>query len=148
MYKIELKNIIYLKDNIFSVMERKINVKINEYFTKFKNDMRTKVLEFNFDDIVKTWKQPIDILHIDGMHDYKSVKNDFEKWSPFVKENGVIVMHDTMVNKPDFGVNQFFKEINLPKTNFGHCNGLGVVCKDINIINEIKKNFGEFINEI
>jgi hypothetical protein len=31
-------------------MERKINVKINEYFTKFKNDMRTKVLEINFDD--------------------------------------------------------------------------------------------------
>ena len=39
-----------MKDNIFSVMERKINVKINEYFTKFKNDMRTKVLEINFDD--------------------------------------------------------------------------------------------------
>jgi len=101
-----------------------------------------------FDEIVKTWNKQIDILHIDGMHDYKSVKNDFEKWSPFVKENGIILMHDTMVDNPEFGVSKFFKEINLPKTNFGHCNGLGVVCKDTNIIDEIKKNFGEFIYEI
>ena len=57
-------------------------------------------------------------------------------------------MHDTMVENPEFGVSRFFKEINLPKTNFEHCNGLGVVSKDINLINEIKKNFGEFIREI
>lgn len=101
-----------------------------------------------FNDVVKTWNKKIDILHIDGMHDYKSVRNDFETWYPFVKENGIILMHDTMVNSPGFGVNQFLREINLPKTNFGHCNGLGVVCKDINLINEIKKNFGEFIHEI
>jgi len=98
-----------------------------------------------FDDVVKTWNKPIDILHIDGLHTYEAVKNDFEKWSPFVKENGIILFHDTMVNNPEFGVNRFFNEINLPKTNFKHCNGLGVVCKDIHIINEINKNFEEFI---
>ena len=101
-----------------------------------------------FDDVVKTWNKPIDILHIDGLHTYEAVKNDFEKWSPFVKENGIILMHDTMVDDPKFGVSRFFKEINLPKTNFEHCNGLGVVSKDINLIDEIKKNFGEFIREI
>ena len=101
-----------------------------------------------FDDVVKTWNKPIDILHIDGFHTYEAVKNDFEKWSPFVKENGIILMHDTCVEKEGYGVGQFFKEITLPKTNFRHCNGLGVVSKDINLINDIKKNFGEFIHEI
>jgi predicted O-methyltransferase YrrM len=98
-----------------------------------------------FDDVVKTWNNPIDILHIDGLHTYEAVKNDFEKWSPFVKENGIILFHDTMVENPEFGVSRFFNEINLPKTNFKHCNGLGVVSKDIHIINEINKNFEEYI---
>jgi hypothetical protein len=31
-------------------MERRINIKINEYFTHFKNDLRNKILEYNFDD--------------------------------------------------------------------------------------------------
>jgi predicted O-methyltransferase YrrM len=96
-----------------------------------------------FDDVVKTWDKPIDVLHIDGLHTYEAVKNDFEKWSHFLKEDGIILMHDTMVE--GFGVKDFFKEIQLPKTNFKHCNGLGVVSKDINLINEINKNFEEFI---
>ena len=50
-----------------------------------------------------------------------------------------------MVENPEFGVNRFFNEINLPKTNFKHCNGLGVVSNDVNIINEINKNFEEYI---
>ena len=96
-----------------------------------------------FDDVVKTWKKSIDILHIDGLHTYEAAKNDFEKWSPLVKENGVILMHDTMVER--FGVKDFFEEIDLPKTNFKHCNGLGVISKNVNLINEINKNFEEFI---
>ena len=96
-----------------------------------------------FDDVVKTWEKPIDILHIDGLHTYEAAKNDFEKWSPLLKENGVILMHDTMVER--FGVKDFFEEIDLPKTNFKHCNGLGVISKNSNLINEINKNFEEFI---
>jgi len=114
---------------------------------------KVKELELNnvtiikgfFDDVAKTWNKQIDILHIDGLHTYEAVKNDFEKWFPFVKEDGIILMHDTMVEDPKFGVKRFFEEINLPKLNFKHCNGLGVVCKDINLINEINKNFEEFI---
>lgn len=34
-------------------MERRINVKINEYFIKFKQDIRTKILHSNFDDKTK-----------------------------------------------------------------------------------------------
>ena len=96
-----------------------------------------------FDDVVQTWNKEIDVLHIDGLHTYEAVKNDYEKWSPFVKENGIILLHDTMIE--NFGVKDFFNEIKLPKTNFKHCNGLGVISKNINLIHEINKNFEEFI---
>ena len=62
-----------------------------------------------FDDVVKTWEKPIDILHIDGLHTYVETlaQNDFEKWSPLLKEYGVILMHDTMVER--FGVKRFLE---------------------------------------
>jgi predicted O-methyltransferase YrrM len=122
-----------------------------EYVIKKQKELdlnNIEIIKGFFDDVVKTWDKSIDILHIDGLHTYEAVKNDFEKWSPYVKESGIILMHDTMVDDPKFGVGRFFKEITLPKTNFGHCNGLGIVSRDINLINEIKKNFGEFIREI
>ncbi|NIS72274.1 MAG: hypothetical protein GTO12_26100 [Proteobacteria bacterium] len=40
-------------------------------------------------------KDPVDLLFIDGSHDYESVKDDFETWSPKVIIGGKIVIHDT-----------------------------------------------------
>jgi len=101
-----------------------------------------------FDDVVQTWDKNIDILHIDGYHTYEAVKNDYEKWSPFVKDDGIIIFHDTCVDREDFGVARFFKELNLPKTNFGNCNGLGVVSKNADLIQEIREKFPENIKEL
>jgi predicted O-methyltransferase YrrM len=117
-----------------------------DFVLKKKDELELDNITFikgYFDDVVKTWEKPIDILHIDGLHTYEASKNDFEKWSPLLKENGVILMHDTMVER--FGVKDFFEEIDLPKTNFKHCNGLGVISKNADLINEINKNFEEFI---
>jgi len=36
----------------------------------------------------------IDVLFIDGDHSYEGVKRDFNLYSPFVKENGIIAFHD------------------------------------------------------
>ena len=93
------------------------------------------------DDLEKTWDTPIDILHIDAFHTYDAVKNDFNKWSKFVKDDGIILLHDTLVTDHPFGVKKFFSEIELPKTNFEFCHGLGVVSKDSSLIEEIKKTF-------
>lgn len=50
-------------------------------------------------DIVKTWKKRINLLWIDGNHDYKFVKDDYIKWSPFLKKGGIIAFDDA--NKRD-----------------------------------------------
>lgn len=46
-------------------------------------------------ELRKEWKEPIDILFIDGDHSYASVKNDFEMFYPFVKEQGLVIFHDS-----------------------------------------------------
>lgn len=51
----------------------------------------------------------INFLFIDGNHDYKSVKEDFELWSPLLVKNGHIVLHDVGANHVD-GPKKVFKE--------------------------------------
>jgi len=94
-----------------------------------------------FDDIAKNWDKQIDILHIDGFHTYEAVKNDYDTWSKFVKNDGIILFHDTMVFDIKFGVHKLFSGIKLPKTNFKFCHGLGVVSKDQDLIDEINTEF-------
>lgn len=38
--------------------------------------------------------EPVDIVYIDGAHDYKSVKEDIEFWQPLLSENGILCGHD------------------------------------------------------
>lgn len=99
------------------------------------------IINSDFNELAKTWDKPIDILHIDGYHTYDAVKNDYETWSKFVKEDGVILLHDTEVMGEGFGVGKFFSEINIPKTNFKQSSGLGVVSKDARLIEDIKQRF-------
>lgn len=94
-----------------------------------------------FDDLAKIWNKPINILHIDGDHSYEAVKNDFLTWSRFMKDDGVILMHDTCVQDPRFGVNKFFEEIPYPKLTFTHTHGLGVVTHNTELLQEIQQTF-------
>ena len=107
-------------------------------------DDSVSIIKGSFDDVAKTWNKKINILHIDGDHAYESVKNDYETWSKFLDEDGVILLHDTMVediNGNEYGVKRFFEEIDLPKVNFTHTFGLGVISKNKKLINHIKDNF-------
>jgi predicted O-methyltransferase YrrM len=98
----------------------------------------------SFDDVAKTWDKKIDILHIDGSHHYEDVKKDYETWAPFVKDDGIILFHDTCVdelNNDDYGVRKFFGELDLPKVTFTHSFGLGVASKNAKLIEIIKTEF-------
>ena len=46
-------------------------------------------------EVAKTWNKQIDILFIDGSHEYESVLFDYKTFSPFVRKGGLIIFHDT-----------------------------------------------------
>lgn len=45
------------------------------------------------------WGDPIGLLFIDGDHSYEGVKNDVDKYTPFVEIGGYVVMHDVVGKK-------------------------------------------------
>ncbi|EMA44512.1 O-methyltransferase-like protein [Halococcus morrhuae DSM 1307] len=55
----------------------------------------------------------IDFLFIDGDHTYDGVKDDFERYSPFVADGGLIAFHDivTIDHDPDCEVDRFWHEL-------------------------------------
>jgi glycosyltransferase involved in cell wall biosynthesis/predicted O-methyltransferase YrrM len=124
--------------------EQKYNYVMQKREKLFMQD-NVSIIKGDFSEIAKTWDKPIDILHIDGDHAYESIKNDFETWIQFLKEDGIILMHDTCVEEYNdnsrYGVKKFFEEIDLPKCNFTHTFGLGVVSKNKDLIDFIEKNF-------
>jgi len=113
-----------------------------QFVLDVKNKLKLNNLEIikgYFDDVVKTWDKEIDLLHIDGLHDYQNCKNDCDNWAPLLKENGVILFHDT-VSYPD-GVGLFFSQLEVPKVNFANSAGLGVASNNSDLIEEIKEKF-------
>lgn len=70
-------------------------------FKKFQENVRKAGLLSFVNPIIATsqkaakdWEKPIRLLFIDGLHDYKNTKLDFSSWSPFLKTNGIVALHD------------------------------------------------------
>jgi len=105
----------------------------NEVKAKYYPALSTRAFRMNFDDAAGEFADhSIDILHIDGYHTYEAVSHDFDRWFGKVKENGIILFHDTHEIQQDFGVYKFWDEL---KTKYGtlefyHSHGLGVLFRD------------------
>jgi predicted O-methyltransferase YrrM len=48
-------------------------------------------------DAAKDWKEPLDLIVIDGDHSEKGVEDDWNSWNRFVKPGGVVIFHDARV---------------------------------------------------
>ena len=83
----------------------------SEYFP----GQRITLVKRSFDDAIELFLSgrkfnfPVDVLHIDGSHDYESVRSDFDNYMPLVTKGGVILLHDVEV--PHMGVKRLFSEI-------------------------------------
>jgi len=75
----------------------------------------------------------VDLLHIDGAHDYKSVWEDWEYYSPFVRHGGLVVLHDIGTWTSQMNVKRLWEEIKggtygeKQTYEFYEKNGIGVV---------------------
>jgi len=72
-------------------------------FDEFKKNIK----KANVEDIVvpcvktseeaaKNFDKPVELIFIDGAHEYEFVKKDFELWFPNLIEGGVMAFHDTI----------------------------------------------------
>ena len=71
-------------------------------------------------DASRDFDDPIELLFIDGAHDYHSVKSDYDEWSHKVVDGGIIAFHDSEFH----GVSDFLwklinKEKNINFIDFG-----------------------------
>jgi predicted GH43/DUF377 family glycosyl hydrolase len=114
-----------------------LSVKNNIRLHDLKN---IEIIVGDFADVSQSWNEPLDILHVDGLHTYDAVKSDFTNWSRHVKDDGIILFHDICVS--EFGVKDFFKELaDEYKLFFTHWYGLGIFTKNRVLYDTIRATF-------
>lgn len=106
---------------------------------------RSHMLRMTFDDACsRFFDGSIDLLHIDGSHNYDDVKHDYLTWKDKVSENGVIFFHDIgedLVFGKVMGSHVFWEELKAA----GHLtlevpfsNGLGMLFLSKDLFTYIK----------
>lgn len=54
-------------------------------------------------EIASWWRQPLDLVFVDGGHTEEHAQGDFHGWAPWVAVGGALVIHDVFPNPNDGG---------------------------------------------
>jgi hypothetical protein len=90
----------------------------------------SRLLQTTFDQAATEFGPgTIDLLHIDGAHDYANARHDFDTWLPRLSDHGVVLMHDTAERQEGFGVWKVWEEVRAgrPHAELPYGHGLGIL---------------------
>ena len=97
---------------------------------KYFEGQNTVFMKMLFNEAVKKFSdETFDLIHIDGLHTYEAVSEDFHNWLPKLKKDGVILFHDVDSEKK-YGTNVFWEETKQKYPcffEFSHSWGLGIL---------------------
>ncbi len=71
-----------------------IGVDISDDF-KHLYDSRVDFKHMDTDSFRQEWNKPVDMIFIDADHSHESSYNDFINYKDLVKDDGIILLHDT-----------------------------------------------------
>ncbi len=90
----------------------------------------TTFMRMYFNDALEKFPdETFDLIHIDGLHTYEAVSEDFHNWLPKLKPEGVMLFHDIHSEKK-YGTNLFWEELKQKYKyhfEFTHSWGLGIL---------------------
>ncbi len=94
-------------------------------FDQFKENIKKSGVEDIVIPIVKTSEEaakdfikPVELIFIDGAHEYEMVKKDLECWFPKVIEGGIIAFHDSAGWNRGGGPSRLVEESVYPSKQF------------------------------
>ena len=140
-------------DEVFSLVKETVDA----FFKKQNKRLIKKYFDEALSDVED---ESVDILHIDGLHTYEAVSNDYKNWLPKLKNNGIVLFHD-VESSLGYGTNKFWEEmqkINPYNYTFNHSWGLGVLFpkgekyyeefEDLNMKDKILSTIEEYVKEL
>lgn len=119
---------------------------MDKFQTEYAN---VEVIKGYFKEVSDSWTegQTVDILHVDGRHEYEHAKEDYFAWNKYVKPDGMVLFHDCYVwNQENFGVYRLFDEITEYRFRgyFENDYGLGVATNNEKLFSSIALAFQHF----
>ena len=90
----------------------------------------SRLLRMTFDDAAPLFKpRSVDLLHIDGLHEYAAVRHDFETWFPKVRPGGIVLLHDIAMRTGRLSAyGELWEELSGQYPAFGFVTVAGWVC--------------------
>ena len=107
----------------------------------------SRLLVSDFNSAAPTFADgSIDLLHMDGAHDYATVRHDYMTWQPKLSDRAVVLFHDTAERTGGFGVWQLWDEVRAghPHAHLPYGHGLGILA----LGPQVPGRFLEFISAL